>query len=79
MKRYEILDWELVQGSPVKRMYGRSRRDLPSWLSPLWRRVSIEWDGRNRLTAKTWRLWPSQSVMVDRRAGRNLIRRSGAD
>lgn len=70
MKRYEILDWELVQGSPVKRMYGRSRRDLPSWLSPLWRRVSIEWDGRNRLTAKTWRLWPShQSWSTDELGG----------
>jgi hypothetical protein len=57
MKRYEILDWELVQGSPVKRIYGHARRDLLSWLSPLRRHVSIEWNGRDQLTAKSWRLW----------------------
>lgn len=57
MKRYEILDWELVQGSPVKRTYGRAKRDVLSWLSPLRHQVSIEWNGRDRLTAKSRRLW----------------------
>lgn len=59
MKRYEILDWELLQGSPVRRTYGRSRRDILGWLRPLRRQVSIEWNGRDRLTARRWRLWPS--------------------
>ena len=57
MKRYEMLDWELVYGSPVKRTYGHSRRDLLSWFNPLRRQVSIEWNGRDRLTAKSRRFW----------------------
>ena len=57
MKRYEILDWELVQGSPVKRIYGHSR-GLLKWLNPLPRRVSIEWNGHSRLSAKSWCPWP---------------------
>ncbi len=57
MKRFEILDWELIHGSPVKRTYGRGRRDhIWGWLGR-WRQVSIEWNGRDRLTAKSWPLW----------------------
>ena len=71
MKRYEILDWELVHGSPVKRTYGRGRRDhVLSWLSPLRRHVSIEWNGRDRLTAKSRHLWScSQSWSTDELGG----------
>lgn len=69
MKHYVILDWELVQGSPVKRTYGHSR-DLPRWLYPLRRQVSIEWNGHNRLTAKSWHLWrSSQSWSTDELRG----------
>ena len=60
MKRYEFPDWDLVHGSPVKRTYGHSRRHVASWLTAMWRRITIEWDGREHLTATSWRLWPSR-------------------
>jgi hypothetical protein len=70
MKRYEILDWELLQGSPVKRIYGRSRHDYLKWLPPLRRRISLEWNGVNRLTARAWHLWPRrQSWSTDELGG----------
>ncbi|MHB8956962.1 MAG: hypothetical protein ACYC4U_28705 [Pirellulaceae bacterium] len=59
MKRYEFHDWDLVHGSPVKRTYGCIRRHRARWLIGLWRRITIEWDGREHLKATSWRLWPS--------------------
>ena len=59
MKRYEFPDWDLVHGSPVRRTYGNARRHLAGWLTALWQRITIEWDGRDHLTATSWRVLPT--------------------
>jgi hypothetical protein len=68
MKRFALIDWDLVHSSPVKHTY---RCRWRSWLGgtagcppasrSLRRHLTFEWDGKNQLSVRAGRVWPSKS------------------
>lgn len=56
MKCYEFPDWDLAYGSPVRRTYARVARHAVLSIAFLRPRVTLEWDGREQLSAKQGRL-----------------------
>jgi hypothetical protein len=60
MKCYDFPDWDLAYGSPVRRTYARAARPSIMALAFLQPRVTIEWDGREHLSARQGRLLPNR-------------------
>ncbi len=68
MKRYAFVDWELVRSTPLRHAYRcgwrdliRNRRSTPPNSRTMRRHISIEWDGKDRLTVRTGKLLTSKS------------------
>jgi hypothetical protein len=56
MKCYDFPDWDLAFGSPVRRTYARLARNSVIPIAFLQPRVTLEWDGREHLSARRGRL-----------------------
>ncbi len=68
MKQFAFVDWSLVRSTPLKHAYrcgwwewmvGGKAGSVPR--RSMRRHITIEWDGKDQLTVRTGKIWPTRN------------------